>query len=372
VNRVSFGILGPLTASSDGAPLRLGGQKERLVLASLLVAGGRVVSVEQLVDVLWGEQPPERAVATLQVHVSNVRRRLGDGQPSIVTQTPGYALPVTSDSLDLLRFEELGAAARDAIAAGDPERAADLLSEADSLWRGDPLADLEPVPHVTGTRAFLEERRASLGELRVETLLAAGRPAEALPVISHLLRAFPLRESIWQMRMVALYRLGRQAEALASYAECRERLLDELGVEPTTALREMQRAILNQDASLDVVQPQVTAAASRPPEPPEPSVTFMVGQHAAELVIDETVVVPLTGNTTVGRHPESDVVLSDVSVSRRHAEIRPAMGGHLLTDLSSSNGTHVSGQPVLHHLLEDGDEIRIGPHRLLYRRGQQT
>lgn len=366
---LSFEALGPLSAFSNGVPVRLGGPKERLVLACLLTAGGRVVSVDKLVDVLWGDAPPDRAVATLQVHVSNLRRRFGDAGAAIVTQAPGYVLPTTPASLDLLRFEELGAQAQRARSEGRADRASELLTEADSLWQGEPLADLEPVPFVTTTRIYLEERRAALGEDRTEILLESGRTLEALTVITQLLSTFPLRESLWAARMLALYRLGRQAEALAAYRDCRERLLDELGVEPSASVRSLHQAMLQQDPALDVTAP---APAGDPAvgSPDDLPATFMVGRHSAEVLVDEAQVVPLVGVTTIGRHPGSTVVLSDSSVSRRHAEVRPALGGHILLDLESSNGTQISDRPVVHHLLEDGDEIRIGPHRIIYRHTQ--
>jgi DNA-binding SARP family transcriptional activator len=367
--RSYFGVLGPLLVTVDGEPVRLGGPKERLVLATLLASGGRVVSVDRLVDVLWGEQPPSRAVATVQVHVSNLRRRLGEVRPTVCTQAPGYIVAASAETLDLLRLDELVDAARQAMDASDPARAAARYAEADRLWRGDALADLESNHFVETTRALLEERRVSVGEARIDALLRSGQSTEALPVIAPLLESFPLRETLWEARMLTLYRMGRQADALLAYQQCRRGLLDELGVEPATRVRELHRAILAQDPALDLRG--VVPEQSRPGPGlavPEPAVTFMVGKHPAELVVGGGPAVSLVGVTTIGRHPDSVVLLEDGSVSRRHAEIRPALGGHLLMDLGSSNGTRVAGEVVVQHLLEDGDEIGIGPHRLTYRR----
>ena len=364
---LTFGVLGPLIVRRDGEPVRLGGPKEKLILGMLLAAEGRVVSVDRLVDVLWGDDPPSRAVATLQVHVSHLRGRLGDARPTVVTQAPGYVLAVTSETLDLLRFDELAEAGRQAMSAGDSSAAASAFAEADALWQGEALADLAGNEYVEATRTLLQERRASVGEARVNALLESGRADAALPVISQLLGTFPLRETLWAARMLALYRQGRQAEALAAYRECRERLLDELGVEPSTPVRDLHRAILDQDASLDH-RPSSRPEADGTPAPGDLSATFLVAQYAAELSVSTGDVVPLSELTSIGRQPDSSVVLPDASVSRRHADIRPALGGHLLLDLGSSNGTRIAGELVLQHLLADGDEIQIGPYVLTYRR----
>ena len=360
-----YGVLGPVTVSMDGDLVKLGGPKERLILAALLMAKGRVVSVDRLVDVLWGENPPDRAVATLQVHISNLRRRLGDGRPTIITQPPGYVLLTTAASFDLLRFEEIGGLAQDHLEHGTPDQALGLLEEAEGLWRGDPLSDISDGELHRNTVALLEQRRLAGGELRARALLACGRHQDALDVIEMQLVTEPLRETLWGQRMLALYRAGRQAEALDAYQDCRARLLNELGVDPTPALQELERLILRHDPALELETHFARSATSPQAEMPA---TFVAAKHAAQLVLASGMSVPVVDVTTIGRHPGSDVVLEDASVSRNHAEIRAALGGHLLSDLSSSNGTSVAGEPVLHRLLEDGDQIEIGPHRLTYRR----
>ena len=363
--RLHFSLLGPLSVTSDGQQVKLGGPKERLVLALLVLAASKVVSTESLIEALWDEDPPDRATATLQVHVSNLRRRLGGGLPNVITQPPGYLLLTSADSSDLLRFEELATLARDAAEHHDLAAAVSLLAEADELWRGTPVADLGDSQALDNARVHLAERRAAARELRVGYLLRLGRPVEALPLIDRMLEQHPLRESVWEQRMVALYRLGRQADALASYHRCREQLADELGVDPTPQLQALEGAILRQDPSLDLTAPPPPGA----PQPPanDLPVTFVVQKHPAHLEVEGTAV-PLIDVVTIGRHPASTIVLADPSISRNHAELRPALGGHLLSDLASSNGTWVNGQQVTHHMVEDGDQIQIGPHLLTYRR----
>jgi DNA-binding SARP family transcriptional activator len=364
---LTYRVLGPLTVSADGQVVRLGGPKERLALAVLLLNAGRVVSSDRLVDILWGEAPPGRALATLQVHISNLRKRLEPRHPGIITQPPGYLVPVTERELDLIRFERLVGEARDR-GRTSLEEAADTLDRALKMWAGPAVADLESNAFVESTRAFLEERRLGAEEDRLDILLALSRHQEALLMVDRILEEHPLREALWAKRILALYRLGRQGEALAAFRRCREMLMDELGVEPTPALRALEGAILNQDPLLDppeAVRPG--DAAYRSTHAPAATATFLAkGPAQARLVCSDGTAIPLDGVVVLGRNDDCDVVLPDRLVSRRHAEIRPALGGHLLTDLMSSNGTVVGTERVTNHLLRDGDLIHIGEGTLRY------
>ena len=364
--RLAFGVLGPLSVTLDGEPVRLGGPKERLVLAALLLASSRVVGAERLIDVLWDEEPPGRALATLQVHVSNLRRRLAGGTPTVITQPPGYALLTSAQDLDLLRFEELASLAGEALSQGDHARALAHYDEALDLWRGEGLDDLESVEFVGSSRQFLVERRLAVEEDRVSLLLALGRPQDALTRLGRLIEGHPHRESLWEHKMLALYRVGRQAEALAAYQSCRESLLDELGVEPNLRLRSLEGAILRQDPALDLDAPAPTETPA-PFVVPDVTATVMAPRGGrAVLVREDGTEIPLDGVVVIGRHPECDVVVADPAVSRRHAEVRPALGGHLLSDLMSSNGTEVGDEQVMHKLLVDGDLVRVGQAVLRY------
>ncbi|HSI80124.1 MAG TPA: BTAD domain-containing putative transcriptional regulator, partial [Solirubrobacterales bacterium] len=263
-----FGVLGPLEATREGEPLRLGGGKQRALLAILLLNANAVVSSDRLIDELWGEAPPETAGKALQVHVSQLRKVLeperGPGDPArvLITKPPGYLLSVEPDQLDLTRFERLTREGREALASGDPQRASRLLAEALSLWRGAPLADLAYEPFAQGATPPLEERRLAALEDRVEADFACGRDAELVGELEELIAAEPLRERPRGQLMLALYRSGRQAEALHAYRAARDVLVKELGIEPGRELHRLHEAILRQDPELDPGRERLVGAAA--------------------------------------------------------------------------------------------------------------
>jgi predicted ATPase/DNA-binding SARP family transcriptional activator len=265
-----FGILGPLEVRLDGRPLALRSEKQRLLLGALLLHANEVVSVDRLVDALWGEAPPEGAANTLQVHVSKLRKQLG-GAADVANRAPGYVLRTEPAAIDLHRFEELAAAGRTALGRGDAHDASERLAAALALWRGDALADLAENPFFRTDAARLDEQRVHALEDRLEADLAAGRHADVVPELEALVHAHPLRERLWGQLMRALYGAGRQAEALEAYRRAREVLVEELGIEPSEELQAVERSILTHDATL---APAVTAAAPRPrlPEPRTPLV----------------------------------------------------------------------------------------------------
>jgi DNA-binding SARP family transcriptional activator len=244
-----FRILGPLEVSDETGPLLLGGQKQRAVLALLLLEPGRVVSVDRLLDALWGEHPPRTATTSLQNFVSQLRKTLG---PEILeTKPPGYRLRVRPGELDLDRFRILVESAR---SATGPERAA-KLRHALALWRGPPLADFTfeafAQPHIVQ----LEELRLTALEEWAEAELQAGEHAELVGELEVLVEENPLRERLRGQYMLALYRSGRQAEALQAYQEGRRLLVDQLGIEPSRDLQQLHGALLRQDAALDAPGP---------------------------------------------------------------------------------------------------------------------
>ena len=242
---LEFRILGPLEVGRDGEPLELPAGKPRALLAVLLLHAGAVVSVDALVDELWGEQPPATAAKNVQGYVARLRRQLGDGV--LVTQAPGYALRVDEEHVDARRFQALVEDAR----LAEPTVTARRLEEALSLWRGPPLADFTYEPFAQEEIRRLEEMRLSALEDRIEADLALGRHEEVVGELESLARAHPLRERLQGLLLLALYRCGRQAEALEAYRGTRRRFVDELGVEPSPALRELERAILEHDPSLE-------------------------------------------------------------------------------------------------------------------------
>jgi peptide/nickel transport system substrate-binding protein len=239
---LEFRILGPLEVAGDDGPLELPAGKPRALLAVLLLRRGEVVSVDRLVDELWGERPPPTASKNVQGYVARLRRVLGDG--ALLTQAPGYVLRV--EALDAARFQTLVEEARHE----DPAAAAPRLEEALGLWRGPPLADFAYEPFAQDEIRRLEELRLSGLEDRFEADLALGRHEEVVVELESLAREHPLRERLQGLRLIALYRCGRQAEALEAYRTTRRRLVDELGVEPAPELKDLERRILEHDLSL--------------------------------------------------------------------------------------------------------------------------
>jgi DNA-binding SARP family transcriptional activator len=240
-------LLGAFEVSRSGEPVDLAGQKQRAVLAILALNAGRVVSIDSFVDRLWGEHPPKTAVTSLQNFISQLRKVLGT--TAVVTKPPGYLLAVAPSQVDSHEFERLIREAR-SLEAGS---AASKLEEAFALWRGPPLADFTFEPFAEGEIARLEELRLTALEDRVQTDLDSGKSGELVPELETLVHENPLRERPRGHLMLALYRSGRQAEALQVYQDTRRILVDELGIEPTRALQELHASILRQES---VLQPQ--------------------------------------------------------------------------------------------------------------------
>ena len=257
---MEFRVLGVLEALDAGLPVSLGGPKQRSVLAMLLLDANRSVSTDRLVDGLWGDEPPQRAAATLQVYVSNLRKALEPdrsprAEPTVLlTQAPGYVLAVDPEQVDLFRFERLVSVARSLASHGCVAGAAVLFREALALWREAPLADLANEPFATFEVPRLEEARIGAIEDRIDAELALGRDVDVAE-LEGLVGRYPYRERFRRHLMVALYRSGRQVDALAAYQAARHVLVEELGIEPGRELREIEAAILVQDPELVPDQP---------------------------------------------------------------------------------------------------------------------
>jgi DNA-binding SARP family transcriptional activator len=244
---MDFRVLGPLEVLDGDAPLPLGGRKPRALLARLLLDAGRTVSVDQLVDDLWGEDVPESAVKMVHIYVSQLRKALPAA--TLRTRPPGYSVELAPEAVDLARFERLRAEGRAALDAGDAATAAARLGAALALWRGDPLAEFsEPFAQIE--RAHLEEGRLACLEDRIDADLALGRHDDVVGELERLVARQPLRERLRGQLMLALYRAGRQADALAAYRDYRTALDDQLGLEPSPRIRELEGRILRQDAGL--------------------------------------------------------------------------------------------------------------------------
>jgi DNA-binding SARP family transcriptional activator len=247
---LEFRILGPLEVVDGDRPLPLGGARQRALLSLLLTRPNEVVSADRLIDELWGDEPPKTAANTVQYYVSQLRKLLGAER--IETKPPGYALRIGPGELDLERFETL-------VRAGD----GDSLRAALELWRGPPLADLEYERFARAEIGRLEELRVVALEKRIAADLEAGLDAELVGEIESLVAEHPLRERLRAQLMLALYRADRQAEALAAYRDARTALTDDLGLEPSAALQELERAILRQDPSLRTAAGEGATARKR-------------------------------------------------------------------------------------------------------------
>ena len=254
---MQFRLLGPLEVVDGDRSLALGGRKQRSLLAVLLLHANDVVPTELLVDEVWGGSPPATVAKSVQVYVSRLRKELGDGR--LVTREPGYLLRVAAPELDLARFQALVAEADGA----PPAVAAAKLREALALWRGPPLADLAYEPFAQAHATRLDDLRFTALEARIDADLAAGEHARLTGELEALVAQHPLRERLRGQLMLALYRAGRQAEALAAYQAARATLVDELGIEPGRELRDLHEAILRQDEHLDPAAPAQAPAQQR-------------------------------------------------------------------------------------------------------------
>ena len=259
---MEFRVLGPLEVTADDQSLRLAGVRTRAVFAILLMHANQVVSSGRLLEELWPGQPTDKATDSLQVRLSELRRALRSvGEADrLVTRPPGYLLRVAPGELDALRFEQLATEGDAALAADDAATAAQCLDQALGLWRGPALADFDTVPSARTEAGRLEEQRLAALESRAEALLACGRHRDLIAELETLTAAHPVRERFWYQRMLALYRAGRQADALRVYRELREFLVAELAIEPGLELRELHARILRQDPALEGPVPGRTGA----------------------------------------------------------------------------------------------------------------
>jgi SARP family transcriptional regulator, regulator of embCAB operon len=263
-DRIEFRILGPIEVRVDDAPLRIGGPRQRALLAFLLLSANEVVSRDRLIDELFGEARPESADHTLRVQVSRLRKALGaSSEHRLVASPPGYQLRVEPGELDLHVFEQLLAAGRRALEERDAARAVRKLRTAEKLWRGRPLADLEFEPFARLEVERLEELRLAAVEARIEAELALGRDAALVPELEALVGEHPLRERLRSQLMLALYRCGRQADALETYRVGRSLLARELALEPSPRLRELEQAILRQEPALELAADGPRAVATK-------------------------------------------------------------------------------------------------------------
>jgi predicted ATPase/DNA-binding SARP family transcriptional activator len=314
---VEFRILGPLEVMDGGRAIELGGARQRALLAILLLRRNEIVPAERLVDALYGSEQPVAATKTLQVHVSRLRKTLG--AKALRTQGAGYALDTGAEDVDADRFARELASGRSALAAGDAAAAEHGLSGALGLWRGAPLSDFAYEEFAQGDIARLEEMRLACIEDLCEARLALGRHAEAVGELEQLVTEHPLRERLRGQLMLSLYRCGRQADALAAYREARHALVETIGIEPGRSLRNLEKAILEQDPALDLAP-----AGSEPADAPRGA---FVGREAEleellggleDMIAGRGRVFLVAGEPGIGKSRLSDELI-------RHASRRGAL-----------------------------------------------
>jgi DNA-binding SARP family transcriptional activator len=292
---VLFRILGPLEVQTELGWTQISAPKWRTVLAVLLLSPGQAVSTDRLIEEVWDERPPAKASNAVSVYVHKLRRLIEDAEGQIlVTRYPGYQLLVGPDDVDAGQFARLCETGRAALSGGDPQRAADLLTEALGLWRGGALANVPQSGLISAEASRLGESRVEALELRIQADLACGRQAQVVAEARRLLADHPLREGLWALLMRALYTAGRQAEALDAYAKARAAIADQLGVDPSAELQHLYQQMLAADAGFGpsgagpqaADSPFAVSPAARPSDPAAPSATAEPLPRMAQLPAD--------------------------------------------------------------------------------------
>jgi DNA-binding SARP family transcriptional activator len=305
--------------------------------------------------------------ASLQVHISNARKALAAAGSAleIVTRAPGYLTVGDDVSIDVVEIERLLRRAEREAAHEQTVRAVATLDEAMALRHGSPLADLVDEPFAGPAIARIEEIATRVVELRAALRLDLGAHASVLSELEECVGNNPLHEPFWVLLMTALYRSGRQADALKAYQRCRDVLLDSLGIDPGSELQELESAILRQDPALARSAGEAGTSALDLTR----TVRRAQARTAALVVADGTTYTLLPGTSTIGRRADNAVRLDDPDVSRTHAAVITDTSGSRIEDLGSTNGTFVNGEPVASRSLTDGDQIVIGTIELTFRDG---
>ncbi|HWU07096.1 MAG TPA: BTAD domain-containing putative transcriptional regulator [Streptomyces sp.] len=341
-----FTVLGPVRAWRGSEGLPAGSPQQRALLAALLLRDGRTATAAELIDALWGDDPPSQALATVRTYASRLRKILG--QDTLVSESGGYAVRIPRETLDLTLAQDLAAEADKARGSGDRPQARTLINKLLGLWDGEALASL-PGPYAENQRTSLEEWRLQLTETRLDLDLELGCHAEAVSELTALTAAHPLRERLRELLMVALYRSGRQAEALAVYADTRRLLAEELGVDPRPELAQLQQRILRADEELarPVDEPAPVSVPARPAQLPATVPDFtgraaFVRELGDRLVAPEGSVMAVSALAGIGGVGKTTLAVHVAHQARRHFP-----DGQLYIDLQGAGARAAEPETVL-------------------------
>ncbi|GAA2061182.1 transcriptional regulator AfsR [Streptomyces albiaxialis] len=349
--QLRFAVLGPVRAWRGDRALSMGSPQQRALLAALLLRAGRTATAEELIDAIWGEEPPEQAKAALRTYASRIRKSLGADADLLVSESGGYAIRTGGEAvLDMDTAQDLATHAEKAASCGDHLRARDLYNNALAEWDGEPLAHV-PGPYADTHRTRLEEWRLGLLEHRLDLDLQVGCHAEAVSELTALTAAHPLRERLRELLMLALYRSGRQAEALAVYADTRRLLADELGVDPRTELSELQQRILEADEELtyqtDAASDTSTVTVTRPAQLPATVADFtgrasFVSELSDQLAEADGTVMAVSAVAGIG-----GVGKTTLAIHVAHGAADRFPDGQLYVDLQGAGSSPADPEAVL-------------------------
>lgn len=371
-NNLGFDVLGPLRLTINGTSVPLGTPKQRAVLAVLVINRNRTVSVESLINAAWDERPPSEARVGLQAYVSNLRKLLTregiDGREVIASAAPGYQLNVDEMNCDIGRFIIEKTAGVRAAADTEFEQASRHLSAALAEWRGVALEDLADFQFARSFTVAMIDDKVLAHTARAEAEMACGRAYTVIGELEALTAEHPYREPLWAQLISAYYVSDRQSDALHAYERLRRTLANDLGIDPTPALRNLHEQVLRQEPLHLKKSAQETAAVTMTGINLRGQVS---GQSAsAQLLASSGQVYPLQLATTrIGRLPDNDIVLPDPSVSRHHAVIIETGANFVIVDLRSANGVRVHGERIrLPTTLDQGDYFQLGNQGFTFQR----